>query len=61
MLVHGTGDDNVHFQNSIAFISALEKAEKPFSLMIFPDKNHGMGNGRVYLFTQLTDFVTNNL
>jgi dipeptidyl-peptidase 4 len=63
MLVHGTGDDNVHFQNSIAFIKALEKAEKPFSLMIYPDKNHSIygGNTRKYLFTQLTDFITNNL
>ncbi len=63
MLVAGTGDDNVHFQNSIAFIKALEKAEKPFSLMIYPDKNHGIygGNTRHYLFTQLTDFITNNL
>ncbi len=63
MLVHGTGDDNVHFQNSIAFIKALEKADKPFSLMIYPDKNHGIhgGNTRIYLFTQLTDFISNNL
>jgi len=63
MLVAGTGDDNVHFQNTVEFVHALEKAEKPFSLMMFPDKNHGIygGNTRLYLFTQLTDFVTNNL
>ena len=63
MLVAGTGDDNVHFQNTVEFVHALEKAEKPFSLMIFPDKNHGIygGNTRHYLFTQLTDFITNNL
>jgi dipeptidyl-peptidase 4 len=63
MLVAGTGDDNVHFQNTVEFVHALEKAQKPFSLMIFPDKNHGIygGNTRVYLFTQLTDFITNNL
>lgn len=63
MLVAGTGDDNVHFQNSVEFVSALEKAEKPFSLMIYPDKNHGIsgGNTRLYLFTRLTDFITNNL
>jgi len=63
LLVAGTGDDNVHFQNSIEFVHALEHAEKPFSLMIFPDKNHSIygGNTRLYLFTQLTDYVTNNL
>lgn len=63
MLVHGTSDDNVHFQNSVEFIRALEQAGKPFSLMIFPDKNHSIfgGNTREYLFTQLTDYVMNNL
>lgn len=63
MLVAGTGDDNVHFQNTVMFTRALEKAEKPFTLMIFPDKNHSIygGNTRHYLFTQLTDFITNNL
>jgi dipeptidyl-peptidase-4 len=63
MLVHGTGDDNVHFQNSVEFIDALEQAGKPFSLMIYPDKNHGIygGNTRYYLYTRLTDFVVNNL
>jgi len=63
MLVAGTGDDNVHFQNTVMFTRALEKAEKPFTLMMFPDKNHGIygGNTRHYLFTQLTDYITNNL
>ena len=63
MLVAGTGDDNVHFQNTVMFTKALEKAEKPFTLMMFPDKNHGIygGNTRHYLFTQMTDFITNNL
>ena len=63
MLIAGTGDDNVHFQNTVDFVHALEKDEKPFSLMIFPDKNHSItgGNTRHYLFTQLTDYITNNL
>jgi len=63
LVVAGTGDDNVHFQNTVEFVHALEKAEKPFSLMIFPDKNHGIygGNTRHYLFTQLTDYIMNNL
>jgi dipeptidyl-peptidase-4 len=63
LLIHGTGDDNVHFQNSIEFISALQKAEKPFSLMIYPDKNHGIygGNTRYYLFNEMTNFWLQNL
>jgi len=63
MLIHGTGDDNVHFQNSIEWIRALQKNNVPFSLMIYPDKNHSIygGNTRYYLYTELTDFISNNL
>ncbi len=63
LLVHGTSDDNVHFQNSIEWIRAMEKAEKHFSLMIYPDKNHGIygGNTRHYLFTEMTNFLLQNL
>jgi dipeptidyl-peptidase-4 len=63
MLIAGTGDDNVHFQNSIEWIRALQKANAHFSLMIYPDKNHSIygGNTRFYLFNDLTDFITNNL
>jgi len=63
LLIHGTGDDNVHFQNSIEFIKALQAADKPFSLMIYPDKNHSIygGNTRYYLYNELTNFITTNL
>lgn len=40
-LTHGTGDDNVHFQNSLVLIDALQKAGKHFELMIYPDGMHG--------------------
>ena len=51
-LVHGTSDDNVHFQNSIQMIDALIKADKPFRLMIYPNKTHGIAGtaARVHLF-----------
>ncbi|HSY77317.1 MAG TPA: alpha/beta fold hydrolase, partial [Bacteroidia bacterium] len=63
LLIHGTGDDNVHFQNSVEWIHALQKANVPFSLMIYPDKNHSIygGNTRFYLFNELTDFISTNL
>ena len=40
-LTHGTGDDNVHFQNTLQLIDALQKAGKQFELMIYPDGMHG--------------------
>ena len=40
-LTHGTGDDNVHFQNTLILIDALQKAGKKFELMIYPDGLHG--------------------
>ena len=63
LLIHGTGDDNVHFQNSIEWIRALQKNNVPFSLMIYPDKNHSIygGNTRLYLYNEMTDFISNNL
>ncbi len=63
LLVHGSGDDNVHVQNSMRMIEALVQANKPFDWAIYPDKNHGIygGNTRLHLFTKLTNFVKENL
>jgi len=43
-LTHGTGDDNVHFQNTLQLIDALQRAGKQFELMIYPDGMHGYRN-----------------
>ena len=40
-LTHGTGDDNVHFQNTLQLVEALQEAGKQFELMIYPDGMHG--------------------
>ncbi len=40
-LTHGTGDDNVHFQNTLQLVDALQRADKGFELMIYPDGMHG--------------------
>ena len=63
LLIHGTGDDNVHFQNSIEMVTALQKANKQFDFMMYPNKNHGIygGNTRLHLFQKLTDYVEENL
>lgn len=63
LLIHGSGDDNVHYQNSMEMITALVNANKQFDLFIYPDKNHGIsgGNTRLHLYTKMTNFILDNL
>ncbi|MEY5049101.1 MAG: hypothetical protein RLZZ175_2460 [Bacteroidota bacterium] len=63
LLIHGTGDDNVHFQNAIAMQDALIKADKQFSTMYYPNRAHGIsgGNSRLHVFKTITEFVLKNL
>ncbi|MEN1784232.1 MAG: S9 family peptidase [Bacteroidota bacterium] len=63
LLVHGSGDDNVHVQNSMRMVEALIQADKPFEWAIYPDRNHGIygGNTRKHLFGKMTRFVLEKL
>ncbi|MCU0469341.1 MAG: S9 family peptidase [Arcicella sp.] len=63
LLVHGTGDDNVHFQNSISLEDALIKANKQFQSFYYPNRNHGIYGGvtRLHLYTMMTNFLEKNL
>ncbi len=63
LLVHGTGDDNVHFQNSEALVNALIRAGKPFDLMIYPDRNHSIsgGNTSLHLYQLMTRYLEEHL
>ncbi|MDR1847007.1 MAG: S9 family peptidase [Bacteroidales bacterium] len=63
LLVHGTGDDNVHFQNSMDFTNALIKANKQFEEFFYPNRNHGIygGNTRLHLYRMMTDFLKRKL
>ncbi|WP_310587398.1 S9 family peptidase [Flectobacillus longus] len=63
LLVHGTGDDNVHFQNAVALEDALIKNNKQFQSFYYPNKNHGIagGNTRLHLYTMMTSFLEKNL
>lgn len=62
-LVHGTGDDNVHYQNSMEMVTALVNANKQFDSFFYPNRNHGIYGGytRYHLFTKMTEFVLDNL
>ncbi len=63
LLVHGTGDDNVHFQNAVDMVTALEAAGKQFEFRIYPNKNHSIygGNTRLNLYELMTDFIYRKL
>jgi dipeptidyl-peptidase-4 len=63
LLIHGTGDDNVHFQNTVALEDALITAGKQFSSFYYPDRAHGIRsrNAQVHLYTLMTEFILNNL
>jgi dipeptidyl-peptidase-4 len=63
MIIHGTADDNVHFQNSTELIQALVKAGKQFDMAIYPDKKHGISGSmtRFQLYTKITNYILENL
>jgi dipeptidyl-peptidase-4 len=64
MLIHGTGDDNVHFANSIELLNALiDSGHYPDKLMIFPGRGHGISDpsARVLLLKSSIDYILNNL
>ncbi|BDD08772.1 peptidase S9 [Fulvitalea axinellae] len=63
LLVHGTGDDNVHFQNAVELVNELVKTDKQFESFYYPNRNHGIygGNTTMHLYRMLTNFVMNKL
>jgi dipeptidyl-peptidase-4 len=64
LLVHGSGDDNVHVQNSMRMTNALIEANKPFEQAIYPDRTHGIYRGkntRLHLYNKMTKFIETNL
>ncbi len=64
LLIHGSGDDNVHVQNSMRMANALIKANKQFDYFIYPDRTHGIYEGkntRLHLFNKMTKFIDNSL
>ena len=63
LLIHGTGDDNVHVQNTIELARKLTEANKSFDMHLYTDKDHSIrgSNTRLHLFTMITNYIIENL
>jgi dipeptidyl-peptidase-4 len=63
LLIHGTGDDNVHFQNSVDMVDALIEEGVQFETMFYPNLAHALSgeNARRHLYTLMTRFILENL
>ena len=55
LIVHGTGDDNVHFENTVQFVQKLIEADLPYDLQIYPRKTHSIAgpDARTHLFNRI--------
>jgi dipeptidyl aminopeptidase/acylaminoacyl peptidase len=63
LLIHGTGDDNVHFQNTAQLVKALTESEVQFRLQFYTDKAHSISglSAREHLYTLIDSFLRENL
>lgn len=65
LIIHGTADDNVHFQNATQMVTALVKNNIPFESAYYPNKNHGISgmadNTTIHLWTKMSNWILQNL
>lgn len=63
LLIHGSADDNVHFQNTMDYSAALVKANKQFDMFVFTDKDHSIrgASNRTYLYNKVIRFLKTNM
>ena len=63
LIIHGTGDDNVHVQHTMQYIAALVEADKDFEMQLYPDDNHHLrkGNNATHMHRRIMNFLQNNL
>ena len=62
-LIHGSADDNVHFQNTMEYAEQLIQAGKQFDMFVYPNRNHSIygGNTRHHLYTMMSQYIFDNL
>lgn len=65
LIIHGTADDNVHFQNSVEMITAMIRNNVDFQSAYYPNKNHGISgvpdNTSLHLWSKMTNWLYQNL
>ena len=64
LIIHGTGDDNVHYQGTELLIDTLVAANKPFTMMAYPNRTHGIFEGEgttLHLYSLLTRYLNEHL
>lgn len=61
LLVHGTLDDNVHYQQAMALSRSLERNDVMFKQITYPDENHSLSGVRPHLYHSLTRFFSDCL
>ncbi len=63
LIAHATGDDNVHFSNSLALQEGFVEAQKYAEFLVYADRGHGIGDaaGRIHVFNRATQFFMENL
>ena len=63
LVIHGTADDNVHLQNTMRLATELVKADIPFEMATYTDKDHSIygGNNRQHLYSRIIDFLDRKL
>lgn len=62
LIIHGTADDNVHFQNTVEMTRALNRAGKQYDMMVYPDQNHSMlPDATAHIRQKMIDYTLKNL
>ncbi len=63
LVMHGSGDDNVHMQNTMELANAMIKNNIPFDMMLYPNRNHGIYGGltRLHIYSKMLKFVKENI
>jgi len=59
LIIHGTVDDNVHYQNAVKLVESLIESRKQFQLMIYPEKSHGIRgkNASYHYYQTMREFL----